>query len=136
MSEWRSVWRVTLRFGDSSRNGGYPYRQVRAGTPRELRRVIEWARANPDVLGFPYQRVRERVGEIPQVCRNGHSYDGTSAFRARCDWADCGCGGHVAYVCRWAGCDDIRIDPEVFHDCTVSPEAIIASSRRRGLDRD
>jgi hypothetical protein len=99
MSEWCSVWRIMIEYARLGDNGGYPYREVIARTPTELRRIVEWARRSPKVVGFPYSRVLERQGEQPADCRNGHSYDGPSLIRARFDWTACPCGGHMAYVC-------------------------------------
>jgi hypothetical protein len=53
MSEWRSVWKVVIKYANLADNGGYPLREVVARTPTELRRIVEWARRNPAVAGFP-----------------------------------------------------------------------------------
>jgi len=136
VSEWRTVWQVTIKFADSARYAdtavgrGYNRREITVETAIQLRKVVEWARANPQVTGFPYRRVRERVGEEPQHCRHGHGYDGGSAVRARHDWTDCICGGHFAYVCRWTDCDDIRIDPPAYDDCDTTEATLVAKARR------
>lgn len=112
-------------------NGGYPFRQVRAETPAQLRRIVEWARANPDVTGFPYARVRERYGNAPESCINGHSYDGGSAVRARNDWTECVCGGHLAYICHRDDFDDFRIVSLIHDDCTTTAFAAFSAAKAR-----
>jgi len=100
MSEWRSVWSVHLRYARLVDNGGYPYREVTVETPRELRRLIEWARRSPSIEAFPYRRIRQRYGDQPEECANGHAYvGGGSPFRVRIDWCECDCGGHMTYLC-------------------------------------
>ena len=136
MSEWQAVWQVTIKYADSARyldsaaGGGYDRREVMAETAVQLRKIVEWARANPNVTGFPYRRVRVRVGDEPEFCRHGHGYAGGAATRARHDWTDCVCGGHFAYVCGWPDCDDVRIDPPVYADCDAPDAALVAKARR------
>jgi hypothetical protein len=94
-----------------------------------LRQLVEWARANPAIVAFPYRRVREQHGERPEQCRRAHPYTGDSATRVRIDWTDCACGGHLVYVC--ARCADIRVDPPVYLECTATEAEMTAAARRR-----
>jgi hypothetical protein len=131
MSEWRSVWKVVITYANLADNGGYPRREIIARRPAELRRIVEWARRNPAVVGFPYDRMLERQGERPTACRNGHTYDGTSLSRARLDWTACACGGHMAYVCVREGCGDVRLDPAVYEGCVDTEDGMVVKARRR-----
>lgn len=135
MSKWHAVWQVSIKYVDSARfvdsavGDGYDRREVFAETVAQLRTIVEWARANPRVTGFPYRRVRVRVGDEPEHCRHGHEYGGGGATRAaRHDWTDCICGGHFAYVCGWNECDDICIDPPVYDDCDAEEALLIAKA--------
>jgi hypothetical protein len=132
VSEWRAVWKVRLEYARVADNGGYPFRDVTVETPQQLRRVVEWARRNPGIIGFPYSRVRQRFGEQPQECTNGHTYSGGgSPSRVRIDWSECSCGGHMSYLCPH--CRDLRIDPAVEEDCAVSEPQVRATALFRLL---
>jgi hypothetical protein len=136
MSEWRAVWKVRLEYARLADNGDYPYREVIVETPQQLRQVVEWARRDPGIIEFPYTRVRQRFGDEPQKCSNGHAYSGGgSPSRVRIDWSECSCGGHMSYLCPH--CRDLRIDPAVWEDCAVSESEIRGTALRRllpGLD--
>jgi hypothetical protein len=134
VSEWQLVWKVKLEYANLAANGGYLYREVIAETPAQLRRIIEWARRNPAIIAFPYTRIRQQIGERPDHCRQGHDYQAGSVHRARVDWNDCLCGGHLVYLCGF--CDDLRIDPPTYHDCTRTDADLLAIARRRLLPQD
>lgn len=109
-------WHVTIRWDEARHSPmGVATYSTRVDTPAALRRLIERARADPHVIAFPYESVRELAGDKPQECRRGHLYDGGSATRALLGWAQCGCGGHVIYLCQ--ACDDDRLDPAPGPDC-------------------
>ncbi len=67
---------------------------------RQLRALLDAARADPQVIAFPYEGPRHLVGEGPTRCRRGHRHqgrDGRSA--AEKGWLACRCGGHATYAC-------------------------------------
>jgi hypothetical protein len=128
--EWRRHWLVRIR---RAVPGGWPTTEVRehrADTPAELRAVVDAARADPRVLGFPYESRRALEGTAPTRCNRGHEY-GSSWRDARTDWLECICGGHMVYVCKHpvddAECGDRLIDPELSWDCTASRPPFTAS---------
>jgi hypothetical protein len=132
VSEWQLVWNVKLEYANLADNNGYLYREVIVETPAQLRKVIEWARRNPGIVGFPHTTMRRQVGERPEVCRYDHRYQTTGSFRrTHVDWSDCGCGGHFVYVC--GDCEDMIIDPPVYDDCTVSQAEALGATRGRLL---
>ncbi|WP_091462952.1 hypothetical protein [Micromonospora inyonensis] len=83
----------------------------RVDTVAELRQLVTWARQHPDVTAVRHRRVRELVGDPPDVCRRGHRYGGGSATRAALGWRECACGGHIIHTCGWPGCGDVQPDP-------------------------
>ncbi len=90
-----------------------------------LRALLDAARADPQVVAFPYEGRRHLVGEEPTECRNGHHYrrgDGRYSTVER-GWLSCCCGGHATYTCATyvAGnkCGDQQTDPWPSYDCDV-----------------
>ena len=128
--EWRVVWHVRIR---RAVPGAWPktdtYKKL-AYTPAQLRAVLDAARRDPAVLGFPYTQRRELVGEEPEHCRRGHSYAQPGQPYRACTmrWLPCSCGGHEVLVCEVPQdgrlCGDEQIDPAPSDDCDVTwPQA-------------
>jgi hypothetical protein len=113
--EWRRYWKVTFRW-EQGRDG---VRSRGAHTVADLRRLLAWGRQHPHITYVRYESVRELAGEPPTHCRNDHSYAGGSHTRARMDSAECVCGGHLLYICRWEGCGDVRLEPVPTLDCDI-----------------
>lgn len=90
---------------------GVAKRTVRLDTPTQLRQWVAAARADPHVVSYHYDSVREMVGSVPTQCGHGHPLDGGTANRATRSWLACDCGGHVAYACRLGDCREQVIDP-------------------------
>jgi hypothetical protein len=95
-------------------------------TPAQLRALLEGARRDPAVLGFPYTQRRELVGEEPDQCQRGHLYAQPDHPYPAVDrrWLQCRCGGHTVLVCQTYQdgqmCGDQQLDPAVSFDCDVA----------------
>jgi hypothetical protein len=125
--QWRSQWIVRVR---RAVPGAWPDTEVTehvADTPAQLRAFIQAARADPAVLGFPYEQRRELVGDEPDRCGHGHRYQqpGHPYPDVDRDWLRCSCGGHAVYRCRvyerGMRCDDVLVDPPLVYDCDAAP---------------
>ncbi|MBC9000450.1 hypothetical protein [Micromonospora aurantiaca (nom. illeg.)] len=109
MSEWVRRWEIEVRWRPGLPGDRLSARRV--DTVAELRQLVAWARANPDITRHQHRTVRELAGDPPAACPNGHPYDGGSATRAARGWTTCPCGGHLILACRWPGCGDVSHDP-------------------------
>lgn len=117
---WTRQWRMTVRWARAEDSPWLSTTyQFTATTAAELRRLIAAARADRGVVAFPYESVREMVGEEPTQCPAGHVYrHGRSRGRLIDKWAVCGCGGHHVLVCEEPGCPHPEVlDPPVDYDC-------------------
>jgi hypothetical protein len=115
--QWLKRWEIRIHWDrpENSPFGGTPV--VRhAYSMRELRTMVQAARADRHVVAYPYRMIRQLAGERVRVCRLGHGFDDGVA-RPAMGWVRCRCGGHLAYGCRQAGCRDVRLDPLPGDDC-------------------
>ncbi|WP_143193844.1 hypothetical protein [Micromonospora sp. CB01531] len=74
--EWRTRWHITIRWdrAENSPSGVSVVERVVDSTA-ELRRLVDRARAGPQVVAIPHRRVREpdstRPGPARSGCRGG-----------------------------------------------------------------
>lgn len=112
---WVRRWSITITWikAEHSPWNSRTY-QVIVDTPAELRRLVEAARRDRNVVSLPYQSIRSLDGDMPTQCRAGHEYPkgysfGASRFR---QWLTCFCGGHHAMTCPECGDRVLEPPPE------------------------
>ena len=115
MSEWVRRWWITYRWRPEAGQGKRVNSVV--DTTAQLRAVVEWARAHPDVEAYQYEPRWHLDGEPPDRCRRGHSLRGGRSYWVATSWVGCPCGGHTRLQCRTEGCGDVQLDPAPGPDC-------------------
>jgi hypothetical protein len=118
--QWVRRWRYELRWEPGHR-GGVLSRDV--DTVTQLRAVVEWARANPNVTKCAYRPVDHLEGEPAGRCPDGHRLgipDPRQPYRLRTDvrrWACRACPGHDVTTCP--SCGRLVIEPPPGHGCAA-----------------
>lgn len=130
MTGWQLSWRIVL-----TRDWGWPGERVQvlsATTVRELREVVQRARADPSIVRYRFWRHREWTGpDPPHDC--GGSGDGQYVPAGITDVACC-CGqGHRVYRCHRCGAEEIH--PELGTGCGPIPAEGPYGARRDWLGR-
>ena len=137
MRRWVRRWDITIRWDriDNSPIQSLTY-QTHVDTAAQLRRFVEYARANPHVVAFPYRSVRDLIGTSPTACRAGHLYPNAGSItRAGHEWAPCNCGGHFVLICHQPGCTDVIVDPDPDPDCDPNLDAEVSARVQRARQR-
>ena len=110
MHQWVRRWEITIAWERASDSPFKARRySTRVDTAADLRALVEMARADRNVVRLEYHSVREMVGSAPDECQHGHPLSGGSVHRAKQDWINCVCGGHLVFLCKH--CQDRIILP-------------------------